>query len=282
VAGAADKQAETSTRIVDVVIVAHNAGDLLLSAAASAAEQAGSDAVWVVDAESTDGSIEKLRAAYPAVHIFPVPNDGFSASNNRGIELTGGSYVLLLNPDAELAPDALATLIATAEMTPRAAIVGPAVLNPDGTAQANSFGRFPSLITALGLRVQRAAESAAGNSAHSPVLPARAKSVDWVTGAAMLVRRAAIEDAGMMDEGFFLYYEDTEWCHRMRDHGWDVILEPAAKVIHHLGTAGAPKGRVAEAYRASFYRYCDLYGLWGLKGLARVGVAARSALGGRS
>ena len=273
---------EESSRVVDVVIVAYNAGDLLVAAAASAAEQAGSGAVWVMDAESSDGSLAKLREACPAVHVVPVPNNGFSASNNRGIELTRAPYVLLLNPDAELAPDALATLIATAETNPRAAIVGPAVLNPDGTSQANAFGRFPSLATAVGLRVRRATESASGNSSHSPKLPSATTSVDWVTGAAMLVRRTAIEDAGKMDEAFFLYYEDTEWCHRMRDHGWDVLLEPRAKVVHHLGGSAAPKGRVAEAYRASFYRYCDLYGLWGLKAFARIGVFARTALGGRT
>ena len=273
---------EELSRSVDVVIVAYNAGDVVLAASASAAQQAGDDAVWVMDAEGTDDSIVKLRDTYPAVHIARVPNNGFSASNNRGIELTHAPYVLLLNPDAELAPDALATLIATAEMNPRAAIVGPAVLNPDGTAQANAFGRFPSLAGAIGLRAKRAVESASGNGAHSPKLPSATTSVDWVTGAAMLVRRAAIEDAGKMDEAFFLYYEDIEWCHRMRDHGWDVLLEPSARVVHHLGGSGASQHRVAEEYRVSFYRYCDLYGLWGLKTFARIGVFARSALGGRT
>ena len=96
----------------------------------------------------------------------------------------------------------------------------------------------------------------------------------------MLVRRAAIVDVGPMDEGFFLYYEDTEWCHRMQDHGWEVLLEPKARVAHHLGGSTASKVDVAQAYRASFYRYCDIYGLWGLKALSRLGLGVRRLFGG--
>jgi len=98
----------------------------------------------------------------------------------------------------------------------------------------------------------------------------------------MLVRRAAVDDVGPMDEEFFLYYEDTDWCHRMRDRGWRVLLEPGASVVHHLGRSAAPEARIAEAYRASFRRYCDLYGLWGLKTLARAGLSFRRLFGGAS
>lgn len=271
-----------STPRVEVVIVAHNAGDLLAAAIRSAAEQVGPRSVWVMDAESTDGSVERASARVPGAHVIAVPNKGFSASNNRGIEATKAAYVLLLNPDAELQRGAVERLLATANAHPKAAIVGPAILNPDGSAQANAFGRFPTLATTVGLRFKRLGQSLSGNAKHTPQLPAQTVPVDWVTGAAMLVRRSAIRDAGKMDEGFFLYYEDTEWCHRMRDHGWEVLLEPRARVVHHLGGSGAPEGRVAQAYRESFYRYCDLYGLWGLKAFAKTGLAIRKAFGGAS
>jgi len=271
---------------VDVVIVAHNPGALLDAAVRTAAEQVGEARVWVMDAESTDGSTEMVRAARPDVHVVPVPNHGFSASNNRGIEATSGEYVLLLNPDAELVPGAVEALVsaqrATAASGPRAGIVGPLVLNADGSAQANSYGRFPTLLNQVGLRFWRVTQRLLGNGALSPAVPAHAVSVDWVTGACMLVPREAIAQAGAMDEGFFLYYEDVEWCHRMHDGGWDVLLEPAARVVHHLGQAGAPQGRVAQAYRDSFYRYCELYHLWGLAGLAKAGLAVRRVLGGRA
>ena len=271
---------------VDIVIVAHNAGALLSAAAGSAAAQAGADHVWVMDAESTDGSVDALAASGLNVHIERVPNAGFSASNNRGIEASAGQpqaaqYVLILNPDAELLTGALDRLVATAAAHPKAGIVGAAILNANCSPQANAFGRFPTLLGTLGARVVRLAQMLVGNRAHSPRLPSDTTPVDWVTGAALLARREAIADVGEMDESLFLYYEDVDWCHRMRDAGWDVLLEPAAQVLHHLGQAGAPAGKAAQAYRASFFRYCDIYGLWGLKASVRLGLALRRTFGGR-
>jgi len=272
----------------DVVIVTHNSGGLLREAVASAVAQAGAEHVWVLDAESTDGNVEALRAhgggqgngQGGAVHVVPVPNAGFAAANNRGIEATESPFVLLLNPDAALHPGALDALLATAEGNPQAGIVGALVLNPDGGVQANSFGRFPSLVTSLGVRAWRLGQRLRGNSRLSPKAPPSTVAVDWVTGAAMLVRRKAIADVGPMDEGFFLYYEDIDWCHRMRAKAWEVLLEPGAKVVHRLGGSAAPEAAVALAYRASFYRYCDLYGLWGLKAFSRVGLTLRRLFGG--
>jgi N-acetylglucosaminyl-diphospho-decaprenol L-rhamnosyltransferase len=264
----------------DVVIVAHNSGHLLVEAVASAVEQAGAERVWVVDAESTDGSVKALRGQGKEVHVVPVPNAGFAAANNRGIESTSSPFILLLNPDAVLCPGALDALLATAKANPRAGIIGPLVLNADSSIQANSFGRFPSLATTLALRLWRITQRLRGNLNLSPKAPVSTTSVDWVTGAAMLVRRAAVNNVGPMDEGFFLYYEDTEWCHRMRDHGWEVLLEPGAHVVHHLGGSAAPEGTAALAYRASFYRYCSLYGLWGLRAFSRFGLSLRRVFGG--
>ncbi len=268
----------TAQSRVEVIIVAHDPGELLLEAVASAAGQAGEDAVRVIDAESTDGSMERLRSAYPGVTVLPVENRGFSAGNNRGLEATTAPYVLLLNPDAVLGPDALATLVAAMDAEPRAAIVGPKVVDPDGGIQAGSWGRFPTLAVRAGIGVRRLVRRIAGRR-DTPPLPAQRREVDWVTGAAMLVRRDAVTDAGPMDEAFFLYYEDIEWCHRMRDHGWIVVLEPAATVTHHLGGSAGQGPVTAAAYRRSFERYCDLYGLWGLRLAGRVGVALR---GGRA
>ncbi|MBN2405761.1 MAG: glycosyltransferase, partial [Coriobacteriia bacterium] len=140
--------AEVDVR-TDVIIVAHNSGPLLTEAVASAVGQAGSGSVWVVDAESTDGSVEAMSAQTTGVHVLRVANAGFAASNNRGIEATNSPYVLLLNPDAVLCTDALARLLEAAEADSQAGIVGPLVLNPDGSVQADSFGRFPSLATSL-------------------------------------------------------------------------------------------------------------------------------------
>lgn len=260
--------------------MAHNAGALLQESVGSAIEQAGAGHVWVIDAESTDGSVATLEMRRSGVHIVPVSNRGFAAGNNRGLELTGSPFVLLLNPDAVLRPRALDALMVTTEANPRAGIVGALVLDPEGRVQANSFGSFPSLGSYVTLRLWRAAQRLRGNTGLSPRAPLKTASVDWVTGAAMLVRREAVETVGPMDEGFFLYYEDVEWCHRMRDHGWEVLLEPEARVVHHLGGSAAPRDMIGQAYRASFYRYCNLYHLWGLKTVSRLLLGLRRLLGG--
>lgn len=264
---------------VDVIIVAHNSGRLLLESVCSAVSEVGEHRVVVVDAESTDDSIASVAGRYPGVHVLRTANDGFAAANNRGIEATGASYVFLLNPDAVVAPGTIETLVSVLEDEPRAGIVGPRVLDPDGTMQAGSYGRYPTLVVRAGLAAKRLWRRFTGRP-QTPITPLARIGVDWVTGAAMLVRRAAIIDTGPMDEGFFLYYEDIEWCHRMRDHGWDVLLEPAGSVTHHVGGSGGSGSRAAAAYRDSFNRYCDLYGLWALKLVGRIGVALRS--GGRS
>jgi GT2 family glycosyltransferase len=262
---------------VDVIVVAHDSGELLERCVASAVEQVPADRVLVVDAASTDGSVEAALAVHPSVRSMAAENRGFAASNNLGIADTAGEFVLLLNPDAELRPGTLASLLKAAHDRPRAAIVGAKVFNPDGSLQANQAGRFPSLAQVVGLRLWRLWQRARGNRALSPRDFESTRERDWVTGACMLVRRAAIDEAGPMDEGFFLYYEDIEWCHRMRDHGWSVVQEPGAEVVHHLGGAGGGSAAGRRAYRESFYRYCDLYHLTGLRAAARLLIPAAAA-----
>lgn len=258
---------------IDVIIVAHNSGALLAEAVASAVAEAGEERVWVVDAESVDGSVEAATSRFPSVHVLPVPNRGFSASNNRGIAATSDAFVLLLNPDAVLERGAIAVLRAAMDAVPHAGIVGPAVRDADGSVQAGSFGRFPSLLVRVGIAMRRVMRRFLSRP-DVPRLPRQRRRVDWVTGACMLVRRTSIDAVGVMDERFFLYYEDIEWCHRMRDHGWQVLLEPTATAVHHLGkSGGGPRSR--QAYRESFERYCDLYGLWGLRLASRLGLALR-------
>jgi N-acetylglucosaminyl-diphospho-decaprenol L-rhamnosyltransferase len=264
------------------VIVAHNSGHLLAEAVSSAVEQAGAGHVWVMDAESTDGSVGSLSTGQAGPHVLVVPNRGFAASTNRGLEQGDAPFVLLLNPDAALLPGALTALEAAADAHPRAGIVGALVVNTDGTVQAGSYGRFPSLASVAGMRLWRTWRYLRGNPGLSPRTPLSTRQVDWVTGAAMLARREAIAQVGPSDEGLFLYYEDVDWCWWMRAAGWQVLLDPTAKVAHHLGGSGASQASGAKAYRDSFYRYCDLHGLWGLKSFSRIALAVRALLGGGS
>lgn len=266
---------------VDVVIVAHDAGRYLEPTVVSVESQVDPGRVLVVDAESSDGSVAAMAHAHPRVRVVAAPNRGFSASNNVGIAATAGEFVLLLNPDAELAPGSLEVLVERARIDARIGIVAPRVLDPECTVQRGSFGSFPTLAGTLALQLGRGLDRLAGGHGLAPREKAATGPVDWVTGACMLVRRAAIDEAGPMDEGFFLYFEDVEWCHRMRDRGWSVVIEPSASCIHHLGKAGGGAGTASQAYRDSFYRYCRLYRLWGLAAVARLGITVRTRLGGR-
>jgi hypothetical protein len=268
---------------IDMIIVAHNAGDLLEAAVASALPDVPESNIFISDTETTDGSIERVHARHPAVTVTYVGPFGCSAGNNASIKVSTSPYVLLLNPDAEIKPGSLAKLVAYADAHPRVGIVGSTILNPDGTVQANSYGRFPSLVSLVGLRFWRMWQTIRGNTRMSPRRLSRPTSVDWATGAGFLVRRKAIDEVGPMDSGFFLYFEDIEWCHRMHDGGWDVVVEPAAEVVHDLGNAGGGSSPEAvAAYRVSFYRYCKLYHLRGLAFVARIGLTARRATGGRA
>jgi N-acetylglucosaminyl-diphospho-decaprenol L-rhamnosyltransferase len=271
-----------SAHRTDVVIVAHNSGPLLAEAVSSAVEQAGADHVWVVDAESTDGSVGGLPIGKTGPHVIAMPNRGFAAGNNRGMEQGDAPFVLLLNPDAALLPGALAALEGTADAYPHAGIVGALVLDTEDRVQAGSYGRFPSLASVTGLHLWNGWQRLRGNSGLSPVTQSSTMPVDWVTGAAMLVRRQAIAEVGPLDEGFFLYYEDVDWCWWMSAAGWQVLLEPTAKTLHHLGGSNTSQTAVSRAYRDSFYRYCDLHGLWGLRAVSRLGLAIRRLLRGRS
>jgi GT2 family glycosyltransferase len=163
-----------------------------------------------------------------------------------------------------------------------AGIVGPIVTDPDGRTQEGSFGPFPTLVHTVAMRVNRLVHRFGRGKDARPWLEIHGTTpVDWVTGACMLVRRSAIEAVGPMDEGFFLYYEDVEWCHRMHDGGWKVLIEPTSICVHARGGSGGGSSGVQKEYRKSFYRYCRLYHLRGLAFAARIGLTARRAAGGR-
>lgn len=209
--------------------------------------------VIVVDNASADGSLEMIQNCFPDVRI--VANDsnrGFPAANNQGIKLAQGRHVLLLNPDTEIVNGALRKLVHHADRDPDVGIIGPQLLNPDGTVQS-SRRRFPSLATAFleSTWLQPAiSELESGNLLSRLAAPLQrvleryyvagrpdhlVQDVDWVTGAAMLARSSAIDEVGLMDEGFFMYSEELDWCRRFQEAGWRVVYLPAAQIVHHIG-----------------------------------------------
>lgn len=193
----------------------------------------------VVDNASSDGSVEMLRDEFPAVQVIAnSENRGFTAANNQGLTVAQGCYLLLLNPDTEVVGDALATMVGYLEEHPEVGALGPLLRYPDGCLQS-SRRRFPTLATALvestvvqewwpdNRFLRRYYLADTPNDVVQPV--------DWLVGACLLVRRKAYEQAGGLDEGFFMYSEEMDWCKRIKDAGWLIVYLPTATVIHHEG-----------------------------------------------
>ena len=201
--------------------------------------------VVVVDHGSTDGTLDLVRERFPDVRIVEQENLGFGGGNNRGIAETDAPWVLLLNSDAWFADDdGLARLLAFAAERPDAAVVGPRLRNTDGSLQRSVRG-FPTLwglaTEYLFLRKLRPGSRLlnplyAGGFDHESV-----READYLYGACLLVRRAAVEEVGGLDEDFFMFSEETEWCYRFRQAGWSVVFAPVADVVHVGGASHGGK-----------------------------------------
>lgn len=222
---------------IAVVVLAYNSGDAILDCIASVVSQDPSEVV-IIDNASTDSAPARLRERFPQLRIVRNErNIGFAAAANQGIRQTRAPYVLLVNPDAELRPGALAALERALDEQKRAGVVGALVRNPDGTIQPTRR-RFPSLWQSIlhgTLGVVRPDNP--GTRAYTLVDASldRLCRVDWVAGTAMAVRREAFEAVGGFDEAFFFFVEDVDLCKRMAIGGWEVWFQPAAEVVHAWG-----------------------------------------------
>jgi GT2 family glycosyltransferase len=194
----------------------------------------------VVDVGSTDGTLELVRSRFPEVELVEAENRGLAAGWNEGIRRVGGRYVLLLNADAWLLEGALDALVAFAERHPDAAVVAPRLLNLDGSLQRSVRG-FPTLwrlateylfLRKLAPRSSLLNAFYAGGFEHDAV-----REAEFVMGAAMLVRREAIDAVGPLDEDFFLFSEETDWHYRFVRAGWKVVFFPGAEAVHVGGAA---------------------------------------------
>jgi GT2 family glycosyltransferase len=228
---------------VSVIIVSWNTRELLRGCLESVFAQSSGIAmeVIVVDNASSDGSAEMVRTAFPQVAlIVNDKNRGFAAANNRGIAVAGGEYVLLLNSDTIVLDDAIGKAVRL--MPPDAAVLGVRVLNPDRTLQPTCF-MFPSplnmALSSTYLYKLLPRSRFAGRERMTWWQRDDARRVDVVTGCFMLVRRRAIEQVGVLDERFFMYAEETDWCYRFREAGWKVTFDPGAEIIHYGGASAA-------------------------------------------
>ncbi|HEY4705913.1 MAG TPA: glycosyltransferase family 2 protein [Thermodesulfobacteriota bacterium] len=232
---------------VSIIIVSWNARGLLLKCLESIPRGLGGlkAEVIVVENASSDGSAEAVKKMFPGVRLLPQKeNLGFAKANNIGIRESAGRYVCLINSDVVVLPGCIERLFLLLEERPTAAIAAPKVLNPDMTLQA-SCRRFPSLPGAM--------LSTLGLDRLNYFPHDRTRRVEAVSGCFMLARREAIDAVGPLDERFFFYAEDKDWCKRFHDARWDVYYHPDAKAIHYGGSSSslAPVAFYVEMQKAN-------------------------------
>ena len=230
---------------LSVVIVSYNTSDLLNNCLSSieawieANHHSGE--IIVVDNASSDGTSRMIQRRFPDIHLIENSrNAGFAAANNQGIRAARGRYIVLLNPDTTVIGDAFGQLADYLEANPDVGIVGPRLMYPDGTVQS-SRRRFPTRLTGYlestivqdywpdNRVVRRYYMADRPNNQTQPV--------DWLVGACLMVRREAVESAGLLDERYFMYSEEVEWCYRVKRNGWGVTYLPSATVVHHEGAS---------------------------------------------
>jgi N-acetylglucosaminyl-diphospho-decaprenol L-rhamnosyltransferase len=221
---------------VDVVVVTWNAKGHLERCLGSVS---GYRTV-VVDNGSTDGTVELVRRRFPGVRLIEQDNRGMGGGNNAGLRATGGRYAFLLNSDAWVVEDGLDRLAEVADAHPDAAVVGPRLLNEDGTLQRSVRGdpTVWRLATEYLFLRKLAPRSRALNAFYGAGFAHdQEREVESLLGAALLVRREALDAVGLFDEGFFMFSEETDWLYRFRQAGWKVLFTPDAEVVHLGGVS---------------------------------------------
>lgn len=251
---------------LSIAIVSWNTRDLLLDCLKAIGPAAAPyrTEVILVDNASSDGTVAAVREQCPDVHVIANPdNRGFTRANNQALAIARGRFLLLLNPDTEARPGSLATLARYLEEHAEYGACGPRLLYPDGRIQPNGR-RLPTLwrefLAASGLRRLNpsAFESRLewGRDDFS-----RTTDVEEVSGACLMARREAVEQVGLLDEQLFMYYEEVDWCARMKAAGWKTAYVAEAEVVHHV--AQSVKQASFSVYRAFYesqFRYHRKHG----------------------
>ena len=230
--------------LLSTVTVSYNSRDTLPECLRSLAADARGLAAetWVVDNASADGTLARIAEEFPDVRrIANQENVGFARGVNQGIAATTGEFVLVMNPDCVIRPGAVPKLIEYLQTHPGTAVVGPRLEGVDGVLEYSArafpdpmaffFNRY-SLLTRLFPNNRYSRRYLMSDWDHASV-----REVDWLSGAFLLVRRTAIERVGPMDETFFMFNEDVDWCRRMKLAGLGVVYVPDAVVVHHVGAS---------------------------------------------
>ncbi len=248
---------------LSVIIVSWNVRELLSACLRSLPLDDPQAEVIVVDSASSDGTAPMVRDEFPAVALIASEtNLGYSRGNNLGLQRARGRYLLVFNPDTEIVGDALGAMCAFMDEHPEVGALGPQMMYADGAPQPTRR-RFPTPLTAFfeSTWLQSFAPRSLLSHFYAEDLPANETvEVDWVVGAALLVRREAYAQVGGFDEGFFMYSEELDWCRRMKAAGWKVVHFPAARILHHEARSSAQVPAATHIrFNASKVRYFRKY-----------------------
>jgi N-acetylglucosaminyl-diphospho-decaprenol L-rhamnosyltransferase len=265
---------------LSIVLVNWNVRDLLRRCLQSIEEEPGTlptREIIVVDCASSDGSTDMVRREFPGVRLIASPDNlGYARGSNAGAAQATGRYLMIMNPDTEVVQGGLMTLVRYMDEHPNVGAAGPQLRYADGSLQS-SRRRFPTLATAFwestllhqwfpDNRFARWYHVAEQPPAAVPPCGDVAQAVDWLVGAVLLIRRDAWERVGPLDEGYFMYFEELDWCRRCRAAGWEIHYVPQAQVVHHEGKSSE---QVVAArtirFQRSKVRYFGKYhgALWG-------------------
>lgn len=270
-----------------VVIVNYHSEEELAGCLESLRVQAGPETLetLVVDNSGTLSGSGLLRR-FPEVRLVENPtNRGFAGASNQGLHLAKGRRLLLLNPDAEMQEGALQSLVRYLDEHPEVGAAGPRLLDPDGSLQY-SCRRFPGYLTVFFGRYSWLTRLLPSNPISRRYLyldwdHESTSEVDWLSGACLMVRREVLETVGPLDEGYFLFVEDMDWCRRIRDAGWRVDYVARAVVKHKIGASRGPvSARVVWARHRSMLRYFRKHfrSPWPVAALVAAGLGLRAGV----
>jgi GT2 family glycosyltransferase len=275
---------------VSVIIVNYNSREFILLALESLFRAARHTAteIIVVDNASTDESVEQIGNIFPEVQLIKnTKNLGFAAANNIGIKQSAGEYILLINPDTVVPENLFEKMIRFMQQTPDAGAMGCKILNADGSFSVDSRHSVPSPVTALwrqlGLDRFFPKSRIFGRYNLTYLDPDKTYPVDAVSGSFMFIRRTAVEKTGLLDEDYFMYCEDVDYCYRLNRSGWKVYYYPEISILHFKGESTPGNSfRYSRIFSHSlylFYRkhFHRRYGLI-LHGLIILGVLLRAIL----
>jgi GT2 family glycosyltransferase len=251
---------------VSVIVVSYNTREILRACLGAVAQSTGVGLeLFVVDNSSRDGSADMVAQDFPWVHLIRnADNRGFAAANNIAIRRTTGRFVLLLNPDTVVQPEAIGTLARFLTEHRNVGICGPLVLNPNGTYQSCGY-HYPTLLSEI-RQSKNSGKLLRRVVGPEPEFGPRTEptNVEWVDGCCLMIRREVIGAIGPLDEQFFMYAEELDWCFNARKHGWRIVAHPGTSIVHYGGQSSAQVAERSLALlvetRLRYYR--KNFGLW--------------------